>query len=354
MSGSAGIRDVARLAGVSPSTVSRVLNGKMGGVQMNPQTIERIRQAAATLHYQPNSAARSLRTTYARTIGVLARNLLHPFIAELLYVISSGCRARGYHLLLSHAEPGTGEGWTPGEGLSADRVDGVLVLGDILSGPNRVQEMEQLIRTHNHVVTIGGHPSVAGELSILVDDIRGVTLALEYLVARGHRVIAYFSQHGGAESWEDQQRRAAYRTFLRTHDLPQPPEAEMEVANDITAIQAALRILLALPERPTAVFVANDVTALVTMKAAIAAGVRVPEDLSVVGFDDIPFAALCTPGLTTVRQPIESMGQYAASTLLDTIAGIDVAAVPAPVLLDTNTLIFPPALVCRDSVRALS
>jgi LacI family transcriptional regulator len=214
--------------------------------------------------------------------------------------------------------------------------------------------MVQLIRTHNHVVTIGGHPSVAGELSIMVDDVQGVTMALEYLLAQGHRSIGYFSQHGGAESWEDRQRHATYRDFLRTHGLPHLPEAVMEVSNDIMSIQRALEVLLALPEHPTAVFVANDATALVTIKAAIAVGLRVPDDLSVMGFDDIPFAALCTPGLTTIRQPIEAMGQYAATILLDSIAGVDSVDTPALALLDTNTLIFPPALVCRDSVRAIA
>lgn len=128
----AGIRDVAKLAGVSPSTVSRVLNEKTDGVQMSAITIERIRAAAETLQYRPNAAARSLRTTRAQTIGVIARNLLHPFIAELLGVISTACRARDYHLLLSHAEHSSTDGGMLGNILSADRVDGVLLLGDLL------------------------------------------------------------------------------------------------------------------------------------------------------------------------------------------------------------------------------
>jgi DNA-binding LacI/PurR family transcriptional regulator len=330
-----------------------VLNDKLGGVQMNPLTIERIRQVAATLHYQPNSAARSLRTTHAGTIGVIARNLLHPFIAELLHVISAGCRARGYHLLLGHAEHSAAEGWSLGDILSADRVDGVLVLGDILSPQNREEDMAQLVRIHHHVVTIGGHPSLAGEWAILVDDVGGVTLALEYLVARGHHRIGYFSQRTGPESWEDQQRRAAYHGFLRTHGLPDSPDAELAVTDEIMSVQAALRTLFALPDPPTAVFVSNDVTALVTIKAAITAGIRVPDDLSVVGFDDIPFAALCTPGLTTVRQPIESMGECAARILLDSITGANQADGEAPAIPGTNTLIFSPTLVCRESARPI-
>jgi DNA-binding LacI/PurR family transcriptional regulator len=346
----AGIREVAQLAGVSPSTVSRVLNDKMGGVRMSPATIERIRSAAIDLHYQPNAAARSLRTTQAQTVGVVARNLLHPFIAELLRVLSSTCRSRGYHLLLGNAENGAGEGWMSGDILGADRVDGLLLLGDLLSDSGRQEDMARILQRHGHVVTVGGHPSVAGEVSILVDDQWGVTLAMDHLIAQGHRSIGYISQALGAESWEDRQRRSAFRRFLKEHALPWTADAEVMVANRVESIQDALQTLRALPNRPTALFVANDVTALITIKAAIECGMRVPADLSVVGFDDIPFAALCTPGLTTVHQPIDLMGRQAASILLDRIMSVLPADRQGSEIPDSDTLIFPPTLVCRESV----
>jgi LacI family transcriptional regulator len=344
----AGIREVARLAGVAPSSVSRVLNARIGGVQMSAATIERIRAAAAALHYQPNAAARSLRTTQAQSIGVIAVNLLHPFIAELLRVISAGCRARGYHLLLGQAEQSSTEGRLLGDMMSADRVDGLLLLGDVLPEDTRTEDMERLLQTHSHVVTLGAHPSVAGELSILVDDEQGLSLALDHLVALGHRSIGYIGQRIGPESWEDQ-RRAAYRYFLSAHNLPYAAGADLVVTNQIESIREALRSLSALPDRPTAVVVGNDLTALLIINAARTMGIRIPDDLSVVGFDDIPFAALCTPGLTTVRQPIESMGQLAASALLDRITD----TTPALPLVGRipKTLIFPPSLVCRESVR---
>jgi DNA-binding LacI/PurR family transcriptional regulator len=346
----AGIREVAQLAGVSPSTVSRVLNDKMGGVKMSSATIERIRNAAVSLHYQPNAAARSLRTTRAQTVGVIARNLLHPFIAELLRAVSTTCRARGYHLLLGHAEQCIKDGWVLGDILGADRVDGVLILGDLLTDPGRQEDMERIIQRHGHVVTVGGHPSMADEVSILVDDQAGVELAIDYLVAQGHRSIGYISQSLGAESWEDRQRRTAYRSCLNAHNLHWAADAEVMVTNRLESVQYALRALRALPNPPTALFVANDVTALITIKAAHESGIRVPRDLSVVGFDDIPFSALCNPGLTTVRQPIDLMGRQAASILLDRIVGAQPAEREGPEISHANTLIFPPTLVCRESV----
>jgi LacI family transcriptional regulator len=215
------------------------------------------------------------------------------------------------------------------------------------------------VRTHGHIVTVGARPSVAGELSILVDDTRGVTMALEHLVALGHRSIGYIRRRHlsvSSEPWEDHQRGAAYRGFLSARGLPYTPEAEVLVTNEIDRIdeiQQALRRLLALPQGPTAVFVNDDTTAIITIKAALTCGIRVPDDLSIVGFDDLPSSALYTPGLTTVHQPVDAMGRYAATILLDRISGVETAE-HAVASLDSNTLLFPPTLVCRESATRVS
>jgi len=344
------IRDVARLADVAPSTVSRVLNNKVGGVRISDGTVERVRRAAQTLGYRPNAAARSLRTTQAHTIGVIARDVLHPFTAELLRVVYSTCQARGYHLLIGHVERNRTESHVLSDILSADRVDGVLVIGDFLGETGR-EGMERLVQTHTHVVTLGARPSLAGELSILVDDVRAVILLLEHLVTLGHRTIGYLRRNPASEfsmQWEDSQRQTAYRDFLSAGDLPYTPAAEMVVPDQIAAIQEALRSLLALPHRPTALFVNDDMTAIITIKAALMCGLHVPGDLSIVGIDDIPFAALYTPGLTTVRQPINAMGYYATTYLLDRIGGAETADPPASTK-DNHTVFFSPTLVRRES-----
>lgn len=345
----ATIQDVARAAQVSPATVSRVLNRSASAIAISPATVERVRKAAAELRYRPNAAARSLRTTKTQTVGVIARHLLHPFTAELLRVFYGTCQERGYHLLVGHAEHSQAEGRVLGDILHADRVDGVLLLGDCLWGSGRHEDMERLIQTHNHVVAVGARPSVAGELSILVDDARGVDLALEHLVALGHRHIGYLRLRHASTPWEDQQRQAAYRHFLSTHDLPHTPAAEMSIIDQVEEVQAALRSFLALPHRPTAIFVNDDMTAIITLKAARGCGIGVPDDLSIVGFDDIPFSSLCAPGLTTVRQPIEAMGRHAATVLLDRIGGVSTETTAETPGRDTDTMFFPPTLVCRES-----
>lgn len=342
----AGIREVARLAGVSPSTVSRVLNDKTDGVRISAKTVARIRGAADTLQYRPNAAARNLRTTRAQSIGVIARNLLQPFIAELLRVISVACRTRGYHLLVGHAEPDSIESGTLlGDIFSPDRVDGVLLLGDLLPEKKRRQAMERLLETHKHVVTVGARPSEAGEYAILVDDEAGVSMALEHVLANGHRSIGFIGQAVGPESWEDTRRRSVYRAFLQDHGLPMNESAVAQVAGTLESIQQALRSMQTSIHPPSALFVANDVTALMTIKAAFTCGLHVPEDLSVVGFDDMQYSALVTPALTTIHQPIDAMGQRAACVLLDLIGGIEPARGPA-----ATTEFFPPTLICRESV----
>jgi DNA-binding LacI/PurR family transcriptional regulator len=354
---SASIQDVARAARVSPSTVSRVLNQRASGVAISPATVERVRAAAEALRYRPNASARSLRTTKTQTVGVIVRDLLAPFTAEFLGVIYATCRERGYHVLVGNAGHNVDEGWALGDILSPDRVDGIVLLGDVLRATASQKQMAVFVQEHRHVVTVGCRPSLAGEVSICVDNAHGVTLALDYLFGAGHRSIAYFgamhSPYGGGDEqlrWEDEQRWDAYCRFMEAHGLSYGRQYASLVPKDLAIARAALLHVLGAPVRPTAAFVSNDMSALVMLKVATTCGLRVPDDLSLVGFDDIPFAALSTPGLTTVSQPIADMGRYAASVLLDRITGVgpqEDAVAEAP---EASTVVFPPTLVCRESV----
>ena len=336
-----GIDDVAREAGVSPSTVSRVLNNQQSAVRISASTANRVRHAAARLRYQPNAAARSLRTTQTHSVGVIAQDLVHPFTAELLRVIYASCQRRGYHVLVGNAEHSGREGWMLSDILGADRVDGIVLIGDTLQRTAWQTDMECLVQTHRHVVSVAGRPSVAGEVSITVDNAAGITLALDHLAALGHRRMAYLYEGNKATSWEHEQRRAAYRRFMQAHG----PTSEVAVRDDtIEAAQDAVHHLLDLHPRPTAVVVNNDLTAIRILKAALMCGVRVPGDLSVVGFDNIAFSALCTPALTTVHQPIEAMGRYAIDALFDQIDRGEAASAAVSV-----NKVFAPTLVCRES-----
>ncbi|MGH2387003.1 MAG: LacI family DNA-binding transcriptional regulator [Chloroflexota bacterium] len=350
--GGAGIRDVARAAGVSISTVSRALNFKVGGGAISQGTVDRVRVVARQLNYRPNTWARSLRTAQTKAIGAIAFDLSHPFAAELLQVVCTACEARGYHVLVGTAEYDSSEAWVLSELLSPDRVDGVILIGDtLLHASGREDEiseaMARLLAVHPHVVTVASRPSLAGESSITVDNAAGVTLGLEHLASLGHARIAHVMDGYHADSWEDNQRTRTYRRFIESHRLSYDPALEVRVGSrDLEAARQALGPLLSLPNPPTALFVNNDLAAITMLKAALLSGVRVPEDLSLVGFDDIAYAALCTPGLTTVHQPIDAMGTYAANLLLDTIGGTQS---DEPLDGRGRTVVFPPTLTLRQS-----
>jgi len=353
----ATIQDVARRAQVSTATVSRALNRSASAITISPTTVKRVQEAAVALRYHPNAAARSLRTTKTHTVGIIVSDLMHPFSAEFLQAIYAVCRARGYHVLVGNAEYHAGEGWTMGalgSILSPDRVDGILLLGDVLPATLNQEEIVTFVREHRYVVTVACRPRLAGEIAISVDNVRGVTLALEYLFALGHRSIAYLGAIQSPLSWEEQQRWEAYCSFMEAHGLAREPRsAAIIYDHDLAATREALRRMLDAPTPPTAAFVTNDTSALLLLKAALTCGVRVPEDLSLVGFDGLQSAELSTPGLTTVRQPIEAMGQYAANVLLDEIAAVEPSTVLPEGVSGTNPLIFPPTLVRRDSACPL-
>ena len=350
------IRDVARLAGVSVSTVSRVLNERERSVPISASTIERVRDAATALRYRPNAAARSLRTTKTQTIGVIAQDLLHPFAAEFLRIVYGVCQARGYHVLVGHAEQNAHESVALGDILSPDRVDGLLLIGDVLHHAADEAEMQSILQLHRHVVSVGCRPSAAVALSVSVDNAAGVEMALSYLVELGHRSIAFIGsapETDDRESWESQQRHDAYHRFITSHDLPWSSAWELVATDDLTAAQEDLRRLVASAQPPTAAFVINDWTAVVTLKAALTSGLRIPDDLSLVGFDDIVFSRLCSPGLTTVHQPLDAMGRHAANALLDTIDGLPLSPPPLGSLERAGPgIVFAPTLIRRESCAA--
>jgi len=351
----AQISDVARVSGVSVTTVSRVLNGHAEAIRISAATQVRVQQAAAALHYQPNASARGLRTTRTKTVGVIAANLLHPFSVELLRAMYATCAARGYHLLLGHAQHSRNEGWELSTIMHSDRVDGILLIGDVFGRVDERQaqeEMDKLIEMHGHVICIGSRLSGTGGWSISPDFAHGTYLALEHLVALGHRRIGYMAGDKVRESWEDRQRREAYQRFLDMHGVQRRPDDELLIATSVEAAEGALRALVARSDRPTALFVNNDYLALIVLNAAMRCGIRVPDDLSVVGFDDISFAALSNPGLTTIHYSIDDMARRAVTVLLDRIdENQDQAGGIAHGSLEPGgtTVVVPTSLVRRQS-----
>lgn len=330
MTGRVTITDVARTAGVSVATVSKVINGRYG---VAATTSARVQGVIAELGYETSLVARSLRSRSTNVIGILVAEF-EPYSTEILKGASKAMGGSGYDLL-AYAGAGHGGGEVGWESRSLSRLSGTLIDGAILVTPTVVD-----VRDGVPLVAIDPHRGPSGHATVDAENSGGAMLATEYLIDLGHRRIAFL---GGREDLESSRlREEGFRAAMAAAGLEVDPRyLRVGGYKRETADQPAHE-LLALPDRPTAVFAANDLMAIATIDAAADMGLRVPEDLSVVGFDDVPEAGYLIPSLTTVRPDFDAVAKEALDLLLAQVGGHDVG--------DPQRTIAP-TLVPRDSVR---
>ena len=310
-----GVREVAAAAGVSRQTVSRVLNDHPS---IRPETRERVLSAMADLNFRPNRAARMLTTARSRTIGVLAASASSLFgPASSIDAVEQAGRAAGYFVTVAHAASlDPAELAAAIDHLGAQSVEGVVVIAP----QQAVQEAMAALSLSVPSVTLHG-AGVAGDDGVFVDQFEGARLATRHLLDRGHSRIAHLS---GPGDWsEARARRDGFVAELEAAGLR--PVVSRE--GDWTAASGAAigAELLARSERPTAIFSSNDQMALGVLHGARLAGLRVPDDLALVGFDDIPEAAYLAPPLTTVRQDFPELGRRCVARLVALIEGHELA-----------------------------
>lgn len=304
--------DVAKLAGVARSTVSLVLNNS-SAVSLSEETKERVRKAARLLGYKPNSAALMLRKGATDTVGLViteSKSLrVDAFIPLLHYAIAGVMQAAGFSLLLETFE--RKEGKNPYADLVVShRIDGLLVLSPSAADA----DLKQLIENDYPVVLIGsiGHEK---ELCVYGSTREGTTDAVAHIVALGHRHIASipFSPPGFAAT---DSRLAELRQALLTHGLHLDDGAIRHADFSAESGYAATLDLMKARPRTTAIFAGNDTIALGIIGALSSMGLSVPEDVSVIGYDDLPFAAYTAPALTTVRMDADAQGRMAAEMMV--------------------------------------
>jgi LacI family transcriptional regulator len=330
LTGRVKMSDVAREAGVSVATVSKVVNGRYGVAQ---STLDRVQQVIEELGYEASLGASSLRSHRTNVLGILVAEF-EPFSTELLKGASSAITQTGYELLAySGGARGADVGW---ERRYLSRLGGTLIDGAIIVTPTVVDASSGI-----PVVAVDPHTGPSGLPTVDSDNFAGGVMATQYLLALGHRRIGLV---GGRPDLESARlREAGFRSAMADAGLD--VDESLVVIGGYrpeTADQPA-RELLTRPDRPTAVFAANDLSAIRTIEVAHEMGLRVPDDLSVVGFDNVPESALCDPPLTTINQPLRDMGAQALRLLVDLLQGKDV----------TTHLRLPTALVERASCRAL-
>lgn len=326
------ITDVARAAGVSVATVSKVINGRHG---IAAATSARVNKVITELGYETSLVARSLRSRTTNVIGILVAEF-EPFSAEILKGASTAIGDTGYELLAysGGGAGGTDVGW---ERRSLSRLSGTLIDGAVLVTPTVVE-----VRDGVPVVAIDPHRGPSGLATVDSDNFAGAVAATEHLVALGHRRIAFLGGRTDLES--SRLREDGFRAAMAAAGLPVDPDLVRVGGYRRESADRPAHELFDLPERPTAVFAANDLMAIATIEAARDAGLTVPDDVSVVGFDDVPEAARTSPPLTTVAQPIRQMGAEAVRLLIELLAGRDVP---------TEHVRLPTHLVERGSTRRI-
>lgn len=305
------LEDIARKAGVSRATVSRVLNGDK---HVRETTRVRVLEVLRAYNFQPNLAARGLAAGRTNVIGLVipagvTALFADPYFPLLIQGAMNVCNLRDYSLMLWLAEPEY-ERRTIRKILHGGLLDGVIVSSALIDDPI----LHALYESKMPFVLVGRHP-VLDVNYVDVDNIGGAREATLHLIRLGHKRIATIT--GPLNMIAGSDRLQGYRHALEMRNLPY--DEALVAEGDFTEEGGYAAMLQLLPKRPTAVFVASDMMAVGALRAISQAGLRVPEDIALVGYDDIPVAVRITPPLTTVRQPINRLGEEAVRILLDVL-----------------------------------
>jgi LacI family transcriptional regulator len=344
------IVDVARASGFSASTVSIVLNEAPLSRYVAAGTKERIRAVAGDLGYRPDASARSLRSRRSHTIGIMVSDISDPFCTLILQGIEKALYPTTYLpiIMIAHNQRQQFERHT--EMMLERRVEGLILVANWLFG--EFDLLADIEKSQIPSVGVGRDLTASRVRSLQVDNEAGGYEAARHLYELGHREIAVL--RGPSELSDSDRRWQGIQRFATEAGLPLPPRRVVQLAAAMepsSGFEGGLRLTSALIGKRvkfTAVLAFDDLTALGAIRALAQAGRRVPDDCSVIGFDDVPLAELNTPGLTTIRQPMERMGSLAAEMVLNSLQA------PKPQGGENGSLsgtleLLPPELVVRQS-----
>ena len=311
------IKDIARAAKVSHPTVSRALSDSP---LVKGETAQRIREIAASLGYRPSAITRSLATKRTKTIGVVVTSIADPFIADVISGVEEAAIDHGYSVFLANSNANPDREVKVVHSFHERRVDGILVTASRVGAlyvPLLSQVKVPIVLINNQ------HPDETDEFiySVSIDNIKASIEAMQHLIGLGHKRIAYIGDRGGFQS--DIERLAGYRQALAQAEYPFLPELVVHGDGKPEGGGQAMERLLALPNPPTAVFCYNDMSAVGALRALRGHGIKVPDDLSLVGFDDLAIASYTSPLLTTVSQPKQQMGRMAMEIMIKLLSRID-------------------------------
>ncbi|CAO3435248.1 LacI family DNA-binding transcriptional regulator [Azospirillum doebereinerae] len=332
------IQDVARAAGVSPASISNYLNGRQD--RMRADTRARIQQAIETLGYKPNAAARQLKTGHSPMVGLLVPTVANPFFGELAVAVERAAQEADLHVILCNTLRDPAREHQFAEELAAYGVRGLITASTLVDN-------ETMAGLAQRGIVRVSFDALSDSDSVTLDNPAAAAMAVAHLAGLGHRRIAYatgptgtFNRAARFDGFKaEAERLALTETTVLVEDTSRSDSVFGDTDLPELGRRLARRIAAATP-RPTAVLAVNDMTALGILAELRVLGLRVPEDVSVVGIDDIGLATLLHPALTTIRQPLARMAETAIGRLALRLAG------------DTGPgtrTVFPPELVVRAS-----
>jgi len=334
------IKDVAKLANVSISTVSRVMNNAKN---VNPELRKRVLEAIKELGYTPNNAARSLAKRTANVIGVVVNNLHDPFFHKLIYGFECGAAETDYSVIFCSTLGGDSSSKERYVRYLASGVaDGIILYGSYLSDEHII---EWLVETGTKFILIENYIESLKTNCLLIDNIGGARTAVDYLFENGHRLIAHICGNPNKKVSID--RLNGYINSMHKHALDVKPDYIQYTTSDYRSGYDRMKTLLSLgKDRPTAVFCSDDAIASYAVRAVIDSGLRVPQDISIMGFDnqDLLPDNYRGPGLTTMAQPLFDIGKDSILVMTKVLQNKDND--------NTETIhkVYPTSLVVRDTV----
>ncbi len=331
----ATIEDIARIAHVSPATVSRVLNRKNSVIPISEKTIKKITAIAEELNYTPNAFAKALRTQKSNIIGVVIWDLTDPFFSEILRGIDEILGNEGYNLLLSSAKASIEHERTCYEKLMEVRAEGILVVG----GPREFQHEEIIRKMNKPVVFVGSRVDYPEASSVSVDNMYGGEMGVDYLLKKQCGSYFFMSCNKPTTDLEDRW-QGIVRTLQQTGMYAQANLIGVDFGEE-QSYKAAKKFLNG-AVLPAAVFAMNDFSALGIIRAANDLELNVPGDVAVLGFDDLSFSRYIEPRLSTIHQPRYTLGEHGAQLLVDLVSGKDLTE-------EQRHIVLAPKLVVRSS-----
>ncbi|WP_419890751.1 LacI family DNA-binding transcriptional regulator [Paenibacillus xylanexedens] len=333
----ATIYDIAREAGVSIATVSQVINGKG---KISEKRRAEIMEIMERLHYQPSAIAAALTGKQTYTLGLLVPDISNPYFAELARAVEDRSRQLGYSVVICSTDNKDERVERYLNLLQQKRVDGMM----IGTGIDNAEILSPLLQQSIPVALIARHMPSLSVHTVTIDDILGGALAAEHLLELGHTRVAVLSEPSKVSS--SQERVRGFRETLIKAGYTLEPNQIRESAADLSSAKKEALLLLGEKDHPTGLFCCNDIQAIGALQAAKELGLRVPEDVSIIGFDNTILASVTSPPLTTVAQPIEELGHRAVDLLIEELK--DERKEPQKIVLK-------PELVIRESAgRVLS